>query len=141
MVLAGKLEAEIDINAPADKYYRIFKGQAHHVPNISPGIIQEVNVHEGDWDTHGSIKIWNYTVDGKTEVFKERVEFDDEKRAATLTGVEGSTVLNHSKTFKGTYQVTPKGNGSLAKLTLVYEKVKEDVPDPVKYLALDDWYY
>lgn len=64
MSLVGKLVSEFEINAPAEKYYKVFKDQTSHVPNISPGVVQQVEVHEGDWETHdhGSIKIWNYTV-------------------------------------------------------------------------------
>ncbi|KGN49640.1 MLP-like protein 328 [Cucumis sativus] len=138
MSLVGKFVSELEINAPAEKYYKIFKDQVSHVPNISPNIIQNVEVHEGDWDTHGhgSIKIWSYTVDGKTEVFKEQVEFDDEKFAVTLIGLEGD-VFEHYKLFKGTYQVVPKGpEHSLAVLTLEYEKLNDGSPYPYKYLDL-----
>ncbi|XP_022150052.1 MLP-like protein 328 [Momordica charantia] len=138
MSLCGKFVSELEINAPAEKYYKIFKDQAFHVPNISPNIIQQIQVHEGDWDSHGhgSIKIWNYTIDGKTEVFKERVEFDDEKFAVTLVGLEGD-VFNHYKTFKGIYQVVPKDpEHSLAVLTLEYEKLDDGSPYPYKYLDL-----
>lgn len=64
MSLVGKLVSELEINASAEKYYKLFKDQAFHMPNVSPKIIQEVEVHEGDWDNHGhgSIKIWKYTV-------------------------------------------------------------------------------
>lgn len=60
--LKGKVETEIEIKAPAEKFYNIFRSRAHHVPNISSGSIQRVQVHEGDWETHGSIKSWNYSV-------------------------------------------------------------------------------
>ncbi|KAA0035387.1 MLP-like protein 328 [Cucumis melo var. makuwa] len=137
MSLAGKLVSELELNVSADKYYNVFKDKVCHIPNISD-IINKVEVHEGDWDNHGhgSIKIWNYTVDGKPEVFKEQVEFDDEKLAVTLIGLEGD-VFEHYKTFKGTYQVVPKDSEHcLAILTLEYEKLKDDSPYPYKYLDL-----
>ncbi|XP_068331766.1 MLP-like protein 31 [Pyrus communis] len=37
-----KVETEIEIKAPTEKFYYIFKRQAHHVPNISSGSIQGV---------------------------------------------------------------------------------------------------
>ncbi|XP_038876398.1 MLP-like protein 328 [Benincasa hispida] len=138
MSLVGKFVSELEINAPAHKYYGVFKDKVSHLPNISPTIFQSVEVHEGDWDTHGhgSIKIWNYTIDGKTEVFKEQVEFDDEKLAVTLIGLEGD-VFEHYKVFKGIYQVVPKGpEHSLAILTLEYEKLDDGSPYPYKYLDL-----
>lgn len=63
MVLQGKVEADIEISAPADKFYNLFKSEAHHVPKTSQtGTITGVAVHEGDWETDGSIKIWNYAI-------------------------------------------------------------------------------
>lgn len=62
MSLCGKLVSELPINASAEKCYKIFKDNCKHMPNITPKFIQQVDVHDGDWDTHGhgSIKIWNY---------------------------------------------------------------------------------
>ena len=62
MSLKGKVGTEIEIKSPPEKYYNIFKGQAYHVPNAAPDHIQGVDVHEGDWETHGSVKIWKYTL-------------------------------------------------------------------------------
>jgi hypothetical protein len=61
MALKGKLETEIEIKADAQKFYETFKQQSHQVPNATDHI-QAVAVHEGDWETHGSVKIWQYTV-------------------------------------------------------------------------------
>ncbi|KAJ0037677.1 hypothetical protein Pint_22315 [Pistacia integerrima] len=62
MALAGKLEADLEINAPAVAFYDVWKSQCHHLPNATPSNMQAVEVHEGDWETAGSIKLWNYTV-------------------------------------------------------------------------------
>lgn len=64
MSLIGKLVSELEINVAAEKYYRVFKEKAFHVPTISPGIFQQVEVHDGDWDDHGhgSVKTWKYTL-------------------------------------------------------------------------------
>ncbi|KAK7836104.1 mlp-like protein 28, partial [Quercus suber] len=41
---------------------------------------------------------------GKSDlVFKEKVEYDDENRSATLIGIDGD-VMQEYKSFKGTYQ-------------------------------------
>ena len=34
----------------------------HLIPNVSSDKIQGVQVHEGDWETTGSVKHWNYTL-------------------------------------------------------------------------------
>ena len=62
MALTGKLETETEIKAPADKFFKIFRSQAHHLPNICSDKIHKIEVHEGDWETQGSVKHWSLTV-------------------------------------------------------------------------------
>ncbi|KAK0573883.1 hypothetical protein LWI29_015018 [Acer saccharum] len=134
MALSGKLEADIEIKAPAEKYFNIFKAQCEHLPNISSSNIQGVDLHEGDWDTHGSVKLWKYTVEGREESYKEKVEIDDENLSVTLVGLEGDVFKNY-KSWKATFQATPKGDGSsVIKHILEYEKLNQDVPVPNPYL-------
>ncbi|XP_075658481.1 MLP-like protein 328 [Castanea sativa] len=135
MSLKGKVGTEIEIKSPPEKFYNIFKSQAYHVPNAAPNHIQGVDVHEGDWETHGSVKIWKYTAEGESGVLKEKVELDDANRSVTLVGIEGD-VMKDYKIFNPIYQVVPKGTGSLAKLSIEYEKLREDVPAPNKYVTL-----
>ncbi|XP_008450253.2 MLP-like protein 329 [Cucumis melo] len=138
MGLVGEVVSEIEVNANADKFFHFFKHEIFHTPNISSKFIQQVELHEGDWDihSHGSIKIWNYTIDGKAEAFKERVEFDDKKLAMKLVGLEGN-VFKHYKTFNITYQIVPKKHQhSLVVLNLKYEKLDGDSPTPYKYVEL-----
>ncbi|KAL5071055.1 hypothetical protein RYX36_021942, partial [Vicia faba] len=61
MALSGKVEIEIKIQAPADKFYSVFRKQLEHIPNISPEI-HENKVHEGDGESVGSIKHWEYII-------------------------------------------------------------------------------
>ena len=86
-------------------------------------------------ETEFDILIFLWTIEGKSEVFKEKVEYDDENRSATLIGIDGD-VMQEYKSYKCTFQVVPKGTGSLAKLTIEYEKLSDDVPAPDKYITL-----
>lgn len=64
------------------------------------------------------------------------MEYDDEKLATTLTGLEGN-VFKYYKTIKGAFQFVPKGpENSLAVLILEFEKLNDDSPYPYKYLDL-----
>ncbi|XP_038893256.1 MLP-like protein 329 [Benincasa hispida] len=138
MALIGKLVSELEIHSNANKFYNFFKHQIFHIPSLSPKLIQKVKVHEEDWNTHAhvSTKIWIYTIDGKAEVFKERVEFDDKKLVMTLVGLEGG-VFKHYKTFKLTYQIVPKEpERSLVILILEYEKLDDGSTYPYKYTDL-----
>ncbi|KAF4364574.1 hypothetical protein CsatB_019790 [Cannabis sativa] len=135
--LKGKIEIDVDIKASPTKFYHMFRKTAHIVPHCAGSHIQGVDVHEGDWESHGSIKFWKYTVDGKEETFKEKVELDDENNKVSLIGIEGD-VFKHYKCFNVIYQAVPnpKGEGSLAKLSIEYEKLDPSVPTPNKYLNL-----
>ncbi|KAA8532560.1 hypothetical protein F0562_032624 [Nyssa sinensis] len=134
MALVGKAEVEIDIESSADKFYDIFRSRAHHIPNVCPEKIQGIDVHEGDWETPGSVKQWNYVLDESAESVKETVEaIDEENKTVTFNVLEGD-ITKHYKSFKSILQVSAKGNGGLVKWTVEYEKLKEDVPAPDKYL-------
>ncbi|KAF2297106.1 hypothetical protein GH714_017464 [Hevea brasiliensis] len=55
--------------------------------------------------------------DGRAEVFKEKIEFDEEKKIVIIIGLEGD-VFKICKVLIVTWKLTPKGQGSLAKETL-----------------------
>ncbi|CAL5354849.1 hypothetical protein CsSME_00043317 [Camellia sinensis var. sinensis] len=134
MSLVGKLEAEVEIQSSADKFYHIFRSRAHHIPNICPEKVSGIDVHEGDWENVGSIKKWNYVLDKNAESLKETVEsIDDENKVVTFNVVEGE-IMQCYKSFKSILQVIEKGEGALVKWTIEYEKVNENAPTPDKYL-------
>ncbi|KDP38074.1 hypothetical protein JCGZ_04717 [Jatropha curcas] len=131
--MKGKLETEVELKSSPEQFFKFWKSDVHQAPNHTPSNIQGVRVHEGDWETSGSIKIWDYTIDGKPGVFKERVDVDEENKIVKLTGLEGD-VFKLYKVYNGIWHVKPKGQGTLAKLTLEYEKQNESVPAPTIYM-------
>ncbi|KAJ8770245.1 hypothetical protein K2173_012653 [Erythroxylum novogranatense] len=134
MALSGKLEAVIELKSPVDKIYNVFKCQSHHIPNHTPKNIQGFQIHEGDFETSGSVRIWNYTVEGKPGVFKERIELDDENKTVTFHGLEGD-VMQIYKIYKPVWTFKPNGEGTtLAVCAIEYEKQNESVPAPNIYL-------
>ncbi|KAH7570952.1 hypothetical protein JRO89_XS05G0229900 [Xanthoceras sorbifolium] len=133
MGLAGEVEVYVELKTSADKFYKVFSNQVHHVPNASDKV-HAIEVHEGDWETAGSIKVWKYTIDGETEEFKEKIDFDHEKRCITSDAV-GGHILERYKKYKGIFQVTENDEGGgMVKVTLVYEKFKEGDDPPHKFL-------
>ncbi|OAY29248.1 MLP-like protein 43 [Manihot esculenta] len=133
MALKGNLETVVELKSSPDKFLSVWKSQAHQVPNHTPINIQGVHVHEGDWVKSGSIKIWKYTIAGRSEVFKDKIIVDDEKKTLTGIGLEGD-VFKSYKVFNLIWQLTPKDEGSLAKVIIEYEKLNENVPTPDIYL-------
>ncbi|KAJ9708432.1 hypothetical protein PVL29_000461 [Vitis rotundifolia] len=127
---AGKLEIETEIKAPADEFFKIFRSQAHHLPNICSDKIHKIEVHEGDWETQGSVKHWSYTI-----VLRRLESIDEENRSITFKVLDGE-LLNDYKSYKFTTQAIPKGEACLVKWTAEYEKASEDGSDPHGYLEL-----
>ena len=75
----------------------------------------------------------NVYIDGKTEVFKERIHFDDKEKCIIMDGVEGHA-LEKFKKYKGIFQVINKDEGAFVKLTIEYEKHNEADEPPSQYL-------
>lgn len=69
------------------------------------------------------------------ETLKERVEFDDGNKKITYVVLEGD-VMKYYKSYEVILHVIPKGDHSLVKWTLLYEKKDEAAPEPTKYKDL-----
>ncbi|KAG7597081.1 Bet v I/Major latex protein [Arabidopsis suecica] len=115
MAMSGTYVAEVPLKGSAEKHYKRWRSQNNLFPDAIGHHVQGVTVHDGDWESHGSIKSWNYTLDGKPEVIKEKREIDDEKMALT-------------------YFIPKSKEGCVCKVTLIWEKRKEDSPEPVNYM-------
>lgn len=61
MSLSGTLEADIDIKASSDRFYKALSNELHKLLDASDNV-HAVDVHHGDWTTPGSIKLWKYTI-------------------------------------------------------------------------------
>ncbi|OMO99672.1 hypothetical protein COLO4_13150 [Corchorus olitorius] len=118
----------------ADRFFCILRRENHQIPNAASEKVHNVEVHEGDWEAHGSIKLWKYTVEGKEEILKEKVLVDDANKSVIFVALEGH-VMEEFKSYKIIYKVAPKTDeSSMVKITLDYEKLNENIPDPNKYL-------
>ena len=69
MSLVGKVEADVEIKAPPEKFHELFSSRPHHISNVSPGKIQGCALHEGDWGKEGTVLFWDY-VHGKAISFR-----------------------------------------------------------------------
>ncbi|KAL5071063.1 hypothetical protein RYX36_021950 [Vicia faba] len=127
MALSGKVETEIEIQAPAHKFYNFFRKKLHDIPNISTETVQEGRVHEGDWENVGSVTHWEYTLEGKKQSAKEKIETIDDDNKIITYSVFGGEVGESYKSLKVTIQVIDKELGGLVKWTFDYEKRKEDI--------------
>ncbi|KAI3899988.1 hypothetical protein MKW98_000888 [Papaver atlanticum] len=78
----------------------------------------------------------NRLIFGKPLSCKERTTYDDEARKIHHSTVEG-VLLDDYKKFDATLVVNPKadGHGSIVSWVVEYEKINEDSPVPMAYLA------
>ncbi|KAG6599890.1 MLP-like protein 31, partial [Cucurbita argyrosperma subsp. sororia] len=136
MSLLGKVEADIEMKAPASKLFEIIHKNPHHLSNVSGDKVEGVKLHEGEWGKVGSIINWNYYHDGEAKVAKHLIEAVDEEKHMITFKVLQSDLLKHYKTFKFRCQVTPKGKGSVVHCGLEYEKLHGNVPDAHSMLHL-----
>ncbi|KAJ4849874.1 hypothetical protein Tsubulata_045309 [Turnera subulata] len=106
MALNGKVEAILELDCPPGKFLKAFKSEAHQIPKLTPNNIHSVELREGDWgsDKGSSIKFWEYSVGGKRETFKERVEVDEANKIIKFTCLEGD-VLQEYKYILAHYDV------------------------------------
>nr|VDD49420.1 unnamed protein product [Brassica oleracea] len=144
MATSGTYVTEVPLKGTAEKHYKRWRNENHAFPDAVGHHIQSVTVHDGEWDSHGAIKIWNYTLTNKQyvnlekmekqEVFKERREIDDEKKTVTFRGLEGH-VMEQLKVYEANFQFIPKSeDGSVCKITFNWEKRNDDFPDPSNYM-------
>ncbi|KAL0727185.1 hypothetical protein Bca4012_023278 [Brassica carinata] len=136
MATSGTYVTEVPLNGTVEKYYKRWKSENHLFPDAVGHHIQSVTVHDGEWDSHGGIKIWNYTLDGKQEIFKEKREIDDENKTVMVRGLEGH-VMEQLKVYDLFFQFIPKSeDGCICKITMIWEKRNDDFPEPSDYMKL-----
>ncbi|KAK3023806.1 hypothetical protein RJ639_043472 [Escallonia herrerae] len=130
MGLNGKMVSQASIKSDGDVFHEIFRYRPHHISDMSPGNIQGVDLHEGEWGTVGSVIFWNYVHDGKEKVAKEIIEaIDEEKKSVTFKVIEGD-LMELYKTFILTVHVDTKGEDNLVTWTFEFEKLNESIEDP-----------
>ncbi|WZZ25533.1 hypothetical protein YC2023_008934 [Brassica napus] len=107
MATSGTYVTEVPLKGTAEKHYKRWRNENHAFPDAVGHHIQSVTVHDGEWDSHGAIKIWNYTLNGKQEL----------------------------KVYEANFQFIPKSeDGSVCKITFNWEKRNDDFPDPSNYM-------
>ncbi|OMO99681.1 hypothetical protein COLO4_13147 [Corchorus olitorius] len=128
-----KLEFQSEIRASAERVYDIFKRKMYLMPTICPQVVKDVKLVRGDWETPGSVRAWKY-VAGNSESGRETIEaVDDQNMTITFDALDGD-FTKYYKTIKAKIRVIAKGKKSVAKWSLIYEKVNSSIPDPDRYL-------
>lgn len=57
------LEASMQLKSCPKKFYNFLKSQSQDIPKKAESEnVHGVEIHKGDWETPGSVKIWKYTI-------------------------------------------------------------------------------
>ncbi|XP_031252028.1 MLP-like protein 34 [Pistacia vera] len=103
---------------------------------MSPDKVQSVHIQKEDGKSKGSVKKWDYTLDGEEISATETIEAaDDSKKMITFKIMDGE-IMKAFKNFKATAQAIPKEESCLVKWIVEYEKRSQNIPDPVDYREL-----
>ncbi|CAL5196485.1 unnamed protein product [Lathyrus oleraceus] len=137
MVLTGKIITELGIKTPADKFFKLFATELHEVQNHCEGI-HHTKLHEGeDWHHFDTVKHWTYVIDGEVHTCDESIEEVDEHNKKITWKVFGGDIDKQYKVFKLILEATDKADGTaVAKWTVEYEKISEDINPPNGYIDL-----
>ncbi|PIA62158.1 hypothetical protein AQUCO_00200277v1 [Aquilegia coerulea] len=132
---AGKLEFEVDLKSPADKFWRGLQDRTVLFPKIFTYRFKSIEVVEGDGINVGTVRLMKYTEDTPVFTFsKEKVELHDDANKILGYSVYDGEIMNYYKSLKGKIQVVPKGEGSLLKFNLEFEKASDEVPDCATFI-------
>ncbi|XP_030529113.1 kirola-like [Rhodamnia argentea] len=133
MAQLGKFESQLELKSPAEKVFDIFRRKSYLFPKIVPQMVKDVKLVSGDWESVGSVRLWNY-VAGDCESGKETVEaFADDPKSITFTYLDGAA-MDLYKSLKVGFQFSSEGEHCMTKKVLAYEKRNANVPDADKYL-------
>ncbi|EOA37436.1 hypothetical protein CARUB_v10011497mg [Capsella rubella] len=135
MAMSGTYVTDVPLKGSAEKHYKMWSSENHLIPEAIGHLVQGITLHEGDWDSHGAIKttkaIWF------EEVFKERIEIDDEKMAVTYTALDGE-VMEELKLYVANLHFIPESqNGCVCKISVNWEKRTQDSQSTKFYKFLE----
>ncbi|KAL3533846.1 hypothetical protein ACH5RR_007367 [Cinchona calisaya] len=126
----GRLIGQVELKFDGNVFYEMFRYRTDDISDMSPDKMREIALHDGKWGTVGSHVVWRFTLDGKEKVSKEVIEaIDEENKTITYKAVEGD-LLELYKIFKFIIHVDTKGGNNMVRVTLEYEKLSKDIPDP-----------
>lgn len=57
------LEESVELKSSGEKFYNFLKSQNQKIPrNVHSEKLHAVEIHQGDWNTPGSVKLWKYNI-------------------------------------------------------------------------------
>ncbi|GMY24535.1 MLP-like protein 34 [Fagus crenata] len=117
----ARLEAQVEIKSPLEKFFGFYRNNMHHLVQMFPKNIKSFQLQE-------EMRSGPMTAKVKIE------DIDDGDMSMTFNVIQGD-VLRFYKSFKAKLQVIKvhKGAGSV-EWTVEFEKANENSPDPEHYV-------
>ncbi|WMV22910.1 hypothetical protein MTR67_016295 [Solanum verrucosum] len=132
MGLKGKLIASVEVKCGGHPIHDFFHIHTHHIPNISPSIINHFEIHEGETVKVGSIVSWNYNEAGQKKFIKQVIEaIDPDRKSITWKVIEGDVLELYNS-----FTVILSCEHEWTTWTIEYEKKTEDISEPLIQLGL-----
>ncbi|KAJ8472168.1 hypothetical protein OPV22_026511 [Ensete ventricosum] len=117
------VEVGVEVKSSPDKFWTA----SHASTELIPHHHKSIRIIEGDGISVGTIRFLKYAQGAPPITFAE--ELDDVERLG-LYGITDGEIVSFYKTFKATLKVEARGDGSLVKYYIEYEKVNGEVPNP-----------
>nr|KJB15293.1 hypothetical protein B456_002G178000 [Gossypium raimondii] len=133
MAQIRKMDCQVVIKSSADEFYNAFRSKPQFLPKMSNGLIKDVKLLQGDWNSVGAVRLWSYASEGKPQMVKEIFEKVNEKSKTMVYKLVEGDLLNSYNSWRNIITITPVGERSMVKWTMEFEKQNEDIPDPVGY--------
>ncbi|XP_059291501.1 kirola-like [Lycium ferocissimum] len=131
MGLKGKLVSQIEMKCAGHLLHEHFKSNPHKTSTMSPNKVTNFALHEGQLGHTGSVVSWKFILGGKERHAKQVLHIDDSKKSITFNFVEG-----YMNELYKSMTVTLTADGNWMTWTIVYEKLNENIPEPIDLLEL-----
>lgn len=95
--------------------------------------LSSVQSNTADTINPSFVLVFFHSSNEKTEIFREKVEIDEENKSITLVAIEGHVLESYSA-YNVNYQVIPERG--IVKVMIDIEKPKEEAPAPNKVPGL-----
>ncbi|XP_041012804.1 norbelladine synthase-like [Juglans microcarpa x Juglans regia] len=126
--MVGKLSHEIEVNVPASEAWELYgtlRLGKLIVEEAFPGIIEKIEVIEGDGEAGTIVKIIPGTAGSKA--YREKfTKVDNEKRLKELEVIEGAYLEMGFTFYRVSFEIVEKGDDSCIIKTKVEYDVKEE---------------
>ncbi|KAG7980666.1 hypothetical protein I3843_05G193800 [Carya illinoinensis] len=126
--MVGKLSHEIEINVPASEAWELYgtlRLAKLIVEEAFPGVIEKIEVIEGDGEAGTIVKIIPGTTGSKA--YREKfTKVDNEKRLKEVEVIEGAYLEMGFTFYRVSFEIVEKGDDSCIIKTTVEYDVKEE---------------